>query len=162
MRFTPYVISYVIAFSSWSTFFARTFTILGLVSNGGGPNAQDVPATFARTVRVWWTYSWRTVLYRIIITFVATIPLSVLLGIFTRVPTAQAIVPSLLMIAIHAVSRLFVIYSNILHYHFLYFLVCLLPLLKDASTSPHLSPPLTPTNSSSHFFFLILVTPYTL
>jgi hypothetical protein len=37
-----------------------------------------------------------------IITFVATIPLSVLLGIFTRIPTAQAIVRALVMIAIDA------------------------------------------------------------
>jgi len=137
MRFTPYVISYVVALFIMEYILRKNFRHfrIGLVSNGGGANAQDLPATFARTVRVWWTYSWRTVLYRIIITFVATIPLSVLLGIFTRIPTAQAIVRALVMIAIDAGAGLFVIYSNILDEDFDDFRVCLLPLRKDAAAS---------------------------
>jgi hypothetical protein len=137
MRFTPYVISYVVALFIMEYILRKNFRHfrIGLVSNGGGANAQDLPATFARTVRVWWTYSWRTVLYRIIITFVATIPLSVLLGIFTRIPTAQAIVRALVMIAIDAGAGLFVIYSNILDEDFGDFHVCLLPLRKAAAAS---------------------------
>lgn len=137
MRFTPYVISYVIALFIMEYILRKNFRHfrIGLVSNGGGPNAQDLSATFARTVRVWWTYSWRTVLYRIIISFVATIPLSVLLGIFTRIPTAQAIVRALVMIAIDAGAGLFVICSNILDEDFGDFRVCLLPVRKDAATS---------------------------
>ena len=137
MRFMPYVISYMVALFIMEYILRKNFRHfrIGLVSNGGGPNAQDLPATFARTVRVWWTYSWRTVLYRIIITFVATIPLSVLLGIFTRIPTAQAIVRALVMIAIDAGAGLFVIYSNILDEDFGDFRVCLLPLRKDPATS---------------------------
>jgi len=71
-----------------------------------------------------------------IITFVATIPLSVLLGIFTRIPTAQTIVRALVMIAIDAGAGLFVIYSNILDEDFGDFRVCLLPLRKDPATFP--------------------------
>jgi hypothetical protein len=66
---------------------------------------------------------------------VATIPLSVLLGIFTRIPTAQAIVRTLVMIAVDAGAGLFVIYSNILDEDFGDFRVCLLPLPKDAAAS---------------------------
>ncbi len=137
MRFMPYVVSYVVALFIMEYILRKNFRHfrIGLVSNGGGPNAQDLPASFSRTVRVWWTYSWRTVLYRIIITFVATIPLSVLLGIFTRIPTAQAIVRALVMIAIDAGAGLFVIYSNILDEDFVDFRVCLLPLRKDAANS---------------------------
>jgi hypothetical protein len=134
MKFTPYVISYVVALFIMEYILRKNFRHfrIGLVSNGGGANAQDLPATFARTVRVWWTYSWRTVLYRLVITFVATIPLSVLLGIFTRIPTAQAIVRALVMIAIDAGAGLFVIYSNILDEDFSDFRVCLLPLRNEA------------------------------
>lgn len=137
MRFMPYVVSYVVALFIMEYILRKNFRHfrIGLVSNGGGPNAQDLSASFSRTVRVWWTYSWRTVLYRIIITFVATIPLSVLLGIFTRIPTAQAIVRALVMIAIDAGAGLFVIYSNILDEDFVDFRVCLLPLRKDAANS---------------------------
>src|ERR1700720_950463 len=82
MRFAPYVISYVVALFIMEYILRKNFRHfrIGLVSSGVSANAQALPTTFARTVRVWWTYSWRTVLYRIIITFVATIPLSVLLG----------------------------------------------------------------------------------
>ena len=137
MRFTPYVISYVVALFIMEYILRKNFRHfrIGLVSNGGGPNAQDLPATFVRTVRVWWTYSWRTVLYRIIISFVATIPLGVLLGVFTRIPTLQAIVRALVMIAIDAGAGLFVIYSNILDEDFGDFRVCLLPLRKDATSA---------------------------
>lgn len=137
MRFTPYVISYVVALFIMEYILRKNFRHfrIGLVSNGGGANAQDLPATFARTVRVWWTYSWRTVLYRIIISFVASIPLGVLLGVFTRIPTAQAIVRALVMIAIDAGAGLFVIYSNILDEDFGDFRVCLLPLRKDATSA---------------------------
>lgn len=137
MKFTPYVIGYAVALFIMEYILRKNFRHfrIGLLSNGGGANAQSLPATFARTVRVWWTYSWRTVLYRVIITFVATIPLSVLLGIFTRIPTAQAIVRALVMIAIDAGAGLFVIYSNILDEDFGDFRVCLLPLRKDPATS---------------------------
>lgn len=137
MRFTPYVISYVVALFIMEYILRKNFRHfrIGLVSNGGGPNAQDLPATFVRTVRVWWTYSWRTVLYRIIISFVASIPLGVLLGVFTRIPTAQTIVRALVMIAIDAGAGLFVIYSNILDEDFGDFRVCLLPLRKDATSA---------------------------
>ena len=137
MRFAPYVISYVVALFIMEYILRKNFRHfrIGLVSSGVSANAQALPATFARTVRVWWTYSWRTVLYRIIITFVATIPLSVLLGIFTRIPPAQAVVRALVMIAIDAGAGLFVIYSNILDEDFGDFRVCLLPLQKDAAAS---------------------------
>jgi uncharacterized membrane protein YphA (DoxX/SURF4 family) len=137
MRFSPYVISYIVALFIMEYILRKSFRHfrLGLARSGANTNVQALPATFARTVRVWWTYSWRTVLYRFIITFVATIPLSVLLGIFTRVPAAQAVVRMLVMIAIDAGAGLFVIYSNILDEDFGDFRVCLLPLQKDASAS---------------------------
>jgi hypothetical protein len=68
MRFAPYVISYVVALFIMEYILRKNFRHfrIGLVSSGVSANAQALPATFARTVRVWWTYSWRTVLYRII------------------------------------------------------------------------------------------------
>jgi hypothetical protein len=137
MRLTPYIISYVVALFIMEYILRKNFRNfrVGLVSSGGSSTAQALPATFVRTLRVWWTYSWRTVLYRIVITIVATIPLSVLLGIFTRIPTAQAIVRALVMIAVDAGAGLFVIYTNILDEDFGDFRVCLLPLQKDAAAS---------------------------
>jgi len=49
MRFTPYVISYVVALFIMEYILRKNFRHfrIGLVSNGGGANAQDLPATFA-------------------------------------------------------------------------------------------------------------------
>jgi hypothetical protein len=137
IQFAPYVISYIVALFIMEYLLRKNFRHfrIGLVSSGGNANAQALPATFYRTVRVWWTYSWRTVLYRLIISSVATIPLSVLLGIFTRIPPAQAVVRALVMIAIDAAAGLFVIYSNILDEDFGDFRVCLLPLQKNAAAA---------------------------
>lgn len=94
MRFMPYVISYIVAFLIMEYILHKNFRHfrVGLVSWGGKFTSHTMPATLARTMRVWWTYSWRTVIWRLVIFFVASIPIGALLGIFARMPVAQAVV----------------------------------------------------------------------
>ena len=137
MRFMPYVISYVVAFLIMEYILHKNFRHfrIGLVSCGGKFTSHTMPATLARTVRVWWTYSWRTVIWRLVIFFVASIPIGALLGIFTGMPVAQAVVRILVIIAIDAAAGLFVIYANILDEDFGDFRVCLLTLRTDPAAS---------------------------
>jgi len=134
MRFSPFVISYTVALFVMEYILRKRFRSfrIGLLARGVAPDVPELPATFGRTVRVWWTYSWRTILYRIIIYFVATIPLSVLAGVFSRIPLLQALINILEGVAIDAAAGLFVIYSNILDEDFGDFRVCLMPLEKSA------------------------------
>jgi hypothetical protein len=137
MRFSPYAISYIVALFIMEYILRKRFRDfrIGLLAPGISVDTPELPVTFGRTVRVWWTYSWRTVLYRIIIMVAATIPLSVLNGVFSRIPLFQIVVSALVMVAVDAAAGLFVIYSNILDEDFGDFRVCLLPREKDTVVS---------------------------
>jgi hypothetical protein len=143
MKFDPYVLTYIVALFVLDYVLQKNFRHfrIGLLSNRGGEGAQQLQVTLIRTLPVWWTYSWRSLIYRLIITFVATIPMSVLLGLFQRIPVARVLIPALLSLAIDGAAGLFVIYSNILDEEFGEFRVCLLPPEKK-----HLAPA-TPTTT---------------
>jgi hypothetical protein len=147
MRLSPYVIGYTVALFIMEYILRKRFRgfRVGLLAPGVSVDTPELPATFGRTVRVWWTYSWRTILYRIIIMIAATIPLSVLNGVFSRIPLLQIVVSTLVMVAVDGAAGLFVIYSNILDEDFGDFRVCLLPREKHfvASTSPAATPATT-------------------
>jgi hypothetical protein len=137
VRFVPYVISYAVAFFIMEYILHKNFRRfrIGLVSCGAKFTSQVMPATFARTARVWWTYSWRTVIWRLVIFFVASIPIGALLGVFTRTPAAQTVIRVLVIITIDAAAGLFVMYANILDEDFGDFRVCVLPLRNDPAAS---------------------------
>lgn len=137
VRFIPYVISYAVTFFIMEYILHKNFRRfrIGLVSCGAKFTSHVMPATFARTARVWWTYSWRTVIWRLVIFFVASIPIGALLGIFTRMPAAQTVMRVLVIIAIDAAAGLFVMYANILDEDFGDFRVCVLPLQNDPAAS---------------------------
>jgi hypothetical protein len=136
MKFDPYVLTYVVALFVMDYVLQKNFRHfrVGLLSNRGGEGAQPLNVTLGRTLRVWWTYSWRSLVYRLIITFVTTIPMGVLVGLFARIPVAHALVSFLTIIAIDGAAGLFVIYSNILDEDLDDFRVCLLPRQKEAIT----------------------------
>jgi hypothetical protein len=88
----------------------------------------ELEPTRARTTRIWWTYAWRSLLYTVIATFVANIPLSFVLM------AAAAVSPGFLRFAqfltglvLNGVVGLFVIYSSILDEDIAGFRVGLVP-----------------------------------
>jgi hypothetical protein len=64
-RFGPYVINYVVALFVMRYVLGKTFRHfrLGLVPSGSAAPAETLKPTFVRTLRVWWMFTWRTVLY---------------------------------------------------------------------------------------------------
>jgi hypothetical protein len=76
---------------------------------------QILPPTFRRTFRIWWAFTWRTLVYRIILTFVMSVPMGYLSGavqvIYPPIATAFSVFTA---IAIEAGVGLFTIYSSIL------------------------------------------------
>jgi hypothetical protein len=137
MKYDPYVLTYIVALFVMDYVLEKKFRHfrLGLLTNRGGEGAQQVEATLARTARVWWTYSWRSLVYRLILAFITTIPMGVILGMFTRLPVAHALLQVVTMVVIDGAAGLFVIYSNILDEDFGDFRVCILPRRKEV-TSP--------------------------
>lgn len=78
---------------------------------------------------------WRTVMWRLVIVFFASIPIGALLGVFRGMPAAQIVTWVLVIIAIDAAAGLFVMYANILDEDFGDFRVCVLPLQSDPAVS---------------------------
>jgi hypothetical protein len=147
LKFDPYVLSYVIAFFVMYYILRKNFRHfrIGLLSNRGGEGAQLLSPTFGRTLRVWWTYSWRTLLYTAIVWIAAVLPLSSFARVFNSSPLFTNVFEGLLSLSVSAAVGLYAIYSNILDEDIAGFRVCLLP--RQANTIPQPAPAATPVNT---------------
>jgi hypothetical protein len=105
----------------------RNFRI-ALISRQDGVAAGEVTPDFSKTLRIWWTFSWRTIVYRIVLTFISEIPLGMIASALgAAVPWLMGTIIFLTAIAIDGAVGLFVIYSNILDEDFGNFRVSLIP-----------------------------------
>lgn len=147
LKYDNYVVPYIIGLFVMDYILQKKFRHfrVALLTNQGGEGAKQLDSTLARALRVWWTYSWRTLVYRMIATFVATIPIAVMIGLFDRAPALQVAVRLLFVIALDGAAGLFVIYSNIIDEDFGNFRVCLLP-LENETVSP-VAPAPTPART---------------
>ena len=128
-RFGPYVINYVVALFIMRYVLGKTFRHfrLGLVPSGTVGPAETLKPTFVRTLRVWWTFTWRTVLYTVLSIVFVTYPMGMFVGLFKPSPLVANLVFLLLGFVTGAALSLFVIYSNILDEDIGDFRVVLLP-----------------------------------
>jgi hypothetical protein len=137
MKFSPYILNYVVALFVMYYILHKNFRHfrIGLLSNRGGEGSELLEPTLRRTVRVWWSYSWRTLIYGLIAVFVTAIPRGVFVGLFGWNRRLEVLVATLVGIALGGAVGLFVIYSNILDEDFGDFRVCLLP-RSEAKVAP--------------------------
>ncbi len=76
---------------------------------------QVLQPNFRRTVRIWWTFTWRTLVYRIVLSFAMSVPLGFLSGAVAVIyPPLGPAFGFLVGLAIEAGVGLFTIYSSIL------------------------------------------------
>jgi hypothetical protein len=76
---------------------------------------QVLQPNFRRTVRIWWTFTWRTLVYRIVLSFAISVPLGFLSGAVAVIyPPLGPAFGFLVGLAIEAGVGLFTIYSSIL------------------------------------------------
>jgi hypothetical protein len=107
----------------------RSFRI-GLLSNHGGQGAVPLAPTVQRTARVWWTFTWRAAIYRLVASVAAALPMGWIMGFLAAVfpdPAASALINFIVQIILDAAIGMFVIYSNILDEDISDFRVALLP-----------------------------------
>jgi hypothetical protein len=129
LRYDDYFFMYAVAFFVIRYILHKNFRHfrIGLLSHRGGEDSESLGPTLRRTLRVWWTYSWRTLVYGLIAVFVTAIPSAVLVGAFGWNHRLEALVGFLVGLVLRGAVGLFVIYSNILDEDFGDFRVCLLP-----------------------------------
>jgi hypothetical protein len=93
-----------------------------------GSDATPLPAVWRRTARVWWTFTWRSVVYSVVLSFLANVSLGIVTGMLSEMNrTLAVLVPMIRDLLIGAAVGLFVVYSNILDEEFGDFRVVLLP-----------------------------------
>jgi hypothetical protein len=147
LRYDAYFLMYAVAFFVMHYILRKNFRQfrVALLSRRGGEGSESLEPTFRRTLRVWWTYSWRSLVYGLIAAFVTAIPSGVLVGAFGWNHRLEALVRFLLSIALGGAVGLFVIYSNILDEDFGDFRVCLLP--RQSATVVPAAPAVNPVAS---------------
>ncbi len=128
-RYGGYVINYVAAFFVMRYVLGKTFRQfrLGLLSNSPDASSQVLPVTLARTLRVWWIFTWRTVLYGLLCLAFVLYPVEWFVGIFRPSPLFASLFFLVLGGTVGGALALFVIYSNILDEDIGGFRVALLP-----------------------------------
>ena len=153
LQYDSYFFAYAVAFLGMMYILRRNFRRfrIGLLSNYGGEGAERLRPTLRRTARIWWTYSWRSLVYRLILGFVSSFPLGWLIGFLLAVinlgPGFATFVWGLVAIAIDAAVGMFVIYSYILDEDISDFRVALLPRTAPAGLAAIPAAPANPANS---------------
>ena len=128
-RYGGYVINYAVAFFVMRYVLGKTFRHfrLGLVSNSLDASSRALPVTLERNLRVWWIFTWRTVLYGLLCLAFVLYPMEWFVGIFRPSPLFASLIFLMLGAVVGGAIALFVIYSNILDEDIGDFRVALLP-----------------------------------
>jgi hypothetical protein len=87
---------------------------IALWSQDGQMSAPDEKPSWDRTIRVWWAYSWRTLIYSAVGGVVVGYPMGMMVGIVTPSPVVMRLFGMALGLVVGAAMGLFVIYSSIL------------------------------------------------
>ncbi|MGH9743420.1 MAG: hypothetical protein ACRD51_13830 [Candidatus Acidiferrum sp.] len=128
-KYASYVIHYIVAFFVLRYVLGKTFRgfRLSLVSDAGTSSSQVLKPTLERTLRVWWVFMWRTVLYGLLCFALVLYPMGMFVGIFNPSPLFANLFFLALGTAAGGAIALYVIYSNILDEDVGDFRVALLP-----------------------------------
>ena len=118
----------------------RSFSI-ALLPRAPASSSEPLSRSFQRTIRVWWEFIWRSVVYSVILRFAGSIALSLTIGILAGLGgPMRAIVPLVSQVLIDGAVGLFVIYSGILDEEFGDFRVTLVPRAVVLSAAPAVEP----------------------
>jgi hypothetical protein len=134
--FCSYLIEYIVAifvihFVAYKRF--RHFRVILTEQRDGGVDILE--PTFRRTFRIWWTFTWRSVVYLIALSVAVYVPLGFLSSAFAAIFPALAVVFNTFFHAlVEGAAGLFTIYSNILDEDISGFRVSLAP--RDAISLP--------------------------
>ena len=114
---------------------------IALLPRAPASGSEPLPRSFQRTLRVWWEFIWRNVVYSVIFRIAGSIALSLTIGIFAALGgRTGAFVSFVSQIVMDGAVGLFVIYSGILDEEFADFRVTLVPRAVVLSAAPTVQP----------------------
>jgi hypothetical protein len=144
VTFGGYLIEYIAAIFVIHFIARKKFREFRIILTVQHENSVDIlEPTFDRTFRIWWTYTWRSIVYLIALSVAMYVPLGFLSGAVAVIfpPLAGPFV-QFARIIMEAAVGLFTIYSNILDEDIAGFRVGLAP--RDAVSLPSELPNLGP------------------
>lgn len=141
LRFDSYPAYYLFAFLAMALVLRKRFRgfRIVLLSNHGDEGAQVLAPTLARTARVWWTFCWRSIVYRIIVAVAVMFPLGWIMGFLVALvpsPGFAVAVNYAMQLLLDGVVGIVVIYSAILDEDIADFRVALQPLASATGAVP--------------------------
>lgn len=146
MKYDQYLFTYGIGLLVMGYILRKNFHHfrIGLLSHFGTEAPHILRPTAWRTIRVWWTYSWRSLVYYLIAWVVVILPLTWFAGLFGPPKPFAAIFVAAVGIVIGGAVGLFVIYAHLLDEDIGDFRVALLPrdgsLPAATSATPSVAP----------------------
>ena len=142
-RILPYVvISAVSMLGIWRILRKKFHSFsIALLPRAPASSSEPLSRSLQRTLRVWWEFIWRNVVYSVILRIAGSIALGMTIGILAALGgPMRAIVPFVFQVLIDAAVGLFVIYSGILDEEFGDFRVTLVPRAAALCAAPAVGP----------------------
>jgi hypothetical protein len=110
-----YSVNYVVTLAMMYFIIRKRFRGFQIRLVSKSDRTQVLQPTFKRTFRIWWTFTWRTLMYRIVLSFAMSVPMGFLSGAVAVIyPPLGAAFGFFAGLAIEAGVGLFTIYSSIL------------------------------------------------
>lgn len=129
-RILPFVATYGVSILTIRYIFGKRFRHfrIALLPLNSACGTEPLPRSFRRSMRLWWAFCWRAVVYSIIVRVAASVVLGYTIAVLSEMGHLMAVlIPLVSQIAIDGAVGLFVIYSAILDEDFGDFRVCLMP-----------------------------------
>jgi hypothetical protein len=142
-RILPYaVVSAVSMLGIWRILAKKFHAFsIALLPRAAASGTEPLSLSLQRTLRVWWEFIWRNVVYSVILRIAGSIALSLTIGILATLGgRTGAFVSFVLQGLMDAAVGLFVIYSGILDEEFADFRVTLVPRAPISIAAPSVEP----------------------
>jgi hypothetical protein len=142
-RILPYAVTFVVSMLGIHRILRKKFRsfYIALLPRDATFGVESMSRTLERTLRVWWAFIWRAIVYSVVFRFAGSIAIGLTIGILTAIGGKMgALVPFVSQILIDAAVGSFVIYSGLLDEEFGDFRVTLVPRVAALSATPAVEP----------------------
>jgi hypothetical protein len=142
-RILPYAVTFFVSMFGIHRILRKKFQsfCIALLPRNASFSAEALPRTSQRTLRVWWEFIWRSIVYSIIFRFAGSIALGLIAGMLASIGGVTGkVVPLIFQVLIDAAVGTLVIYSGLLDEEFGDFRVTLVPRIAFPSATPAVEP----------------------
>ena len=142
-RILPYAVTFLVSMFGIHRMLRKKFQsfYIALLPRNASFGAAALPRTSERTLRVWWEFIWRSIVYSVIFRFAGSIALGLTFGVLASIGgVVGKVVPLIFQVLIDAAVGSFVIYSGLLDEEFGDFRVTLVSREAGLSATPAVEP----------------------